>query len=218
MLDGNMSRACTSILAAALAAAAIAWITTPAAWADGDPASDYLLVQNAFLPFDAKIPPAKANQLTQLLANAAKAGFRIRVAVIKTRYDLGSVTVLYNKPHKYAEFLGSEIYFVYRDRLLVVMPNGYGYSKGGKPLPSGPLAGLSAPGQDATELVSSAITAVQRLAAASGVKLSIPRASGGHSTTSDRIKIIAIALTVGALAGSWVLIHRLRASRRRQAA
>ena len=43
------------ILAAVVAAGCIA---VPAAHADGDPASDYLLSQSTFLPFDAKIPKA----------------------------------------------------------------------------------------------------------------------------------------------------------------
>jgi hypothetical protein len=201
------------ILALVSTVVMLAAIAPPLAEADGDPASDYLLGQNVFLPFDAKIPAAKAKQLTQLIANAGHAGFRIRVAVIATRYDLGSVTALFLKPQRYAEFLGAEIYFAYRGRLLVVMANGYGYSKAGKPLAPGPLARLTPPGAQPTALVSSASTAVQRLAAASGVHLGLPRPTGGNQTTRDRIIIIAVALTAVALAGAWMLIRRLRPAR-----
>ncbi len=201
-------------LAVAVSALAVALAFVASAKADGDPASDYLLAQNVFLPFDAKIPGAKANQLTQLVANANRAGFRIRVAVIATPVDLGSVTALWKQPQRYAEFLGSEIEFVWRKRLLVVMPNGYGYSHSGKSLPQGPLARLAKPGQDPTALVSNATTAVQRLAAANNIKLAVPRATSNDQTTRDRIIIIAVALTAIALAGAGVGVRRLRASRR----
>ena len=201
------------LAAAFLVAVTTLAIATPGARADGDPASDYLLGQNMFLPFDAKIPAAKSKQLAELLANADRAGFRIRVAIISTRYDLGSVTVLYRKPQKYAEFLGAEIFFAYRGRLLVVMPNGYGYSIGGKRAPGAALNGLASAGQNPARLVSGAVTAVQRLAAANGVRLGLPRPSSGGSTTRDRIIIVTIAVTSFALVGSWILVRRLRASR-----
>ncbi len=178
--------------------------------ADGDPASDYLLGQSVFLPFDAKIPAQKSKQLIQLVANANKAGFHVRVAVIATRYDLGSVTALYLKPQKYAEFLGAEIFFVYRGALLVVMPNGYGYSKGGKSLSPGPLTQLPHPGPQATTLVTGATTAIQKLAAGKGIRLDLPRAAGGNQTTRDRVIIIAVALTALALVGAWMFVRRLR--------
>jgi hypothetical protein len=200
-------------VALVLTVAVLAAIASRSAGADGDPASDYLLGQNVFLPFDAKIPPSKAKQLTRLVANAGHAGFRIRVAVIATRYDLGSVTALYMKPQKYAQFLGTEIYFVYRGRLLVVMSNGYGYSKSGKPLAPGPLTRLPPPGAQATALVSAAETAVQRLAAASGVRLALPQPAGNDQTARDRIIIIAVALTGVALIGAWVLLRRVRRTR-----
>ena len=200
-----MKLVATSLLAAALVA-----LVPPRAFADGDPASDYLLGQNVFLPFDVKIPAAKCSQLMQVLANAKRAGFPIRVAVIGTRYDMGSVTVLYGKPRQYARFLGTELKFVYRGRLLVVMPNGFGYSTGGRPGPSGPIAGLAPPGHDGTRLASGAITAVQRLAAAEGVRLALPKAKPVHSANRDRVIIAAAALTAIALIGGLMLVRRLR--------
>jgi hypothetical protein len=198
------------LVAASLAAAALLALVPPRALADGDPASDYLLGQNVFLPFDVKIPAAKGNRLAQLLANAKRAGFPIRVAVIGTRYDMGSVTVLYGKPKQYARFLGTELKFVYRGRLLVVMPNGFGYSIGGRTAPSGPVAGLAPPGRNGTRLANSAITAVQRLAAANGVRLALPKAKPMHTTNRDRVIIAAGALTGIALIGGWLLVRRLR--------
>ena len=104
----------------------------PAALADGDPASDYLLVSPVFIPPDDGVPAAYAEQLTAVVAAAKAKHYVIRVALIKTRYDMGSVTVLYRKPQQYGHFLSQELHFVYTGRLLVVMPNGYGYAQGGK--------------------------------------------------------------------------------------
>ena len=110
-------------------------LAAPTARADGDPASDYLLTRQTFLPFDAKIPKAQVDELNGIVADANKKGFKIRVAIISRRFDLGAVPSLWRKPKTYARFLGQELTFVYKNRLLIVMPNGYGVSRGGKALP-----------------------------------------------------------------------------------
>src|SRR5439155_11165503 len=122
-------------LAVAVAAACLAGLAPGLARADGDPASDYLLSQDVFVPFDAKIPSASAGRLSRLLQEAKTHGYPIKVALITTPFDLGAVTPLWGQPQRYAQFLGQELYFVYRGRLLVVMPNGYGISRAGKPVP-----------------------------------------------------------------------------------
>jgi hypothetical protein len=111
-----------------LAAVLLATATAPTARADGDPASDYLLVQKVFLSYELASYPQQEHALTKLVAQANKQGFTIRVAVIDSAYDLGSVTVLWRKPQTYARFLGAELSFVYKQRLLVVMPNGFGFN------------------------------------------------------------------------------------------
>jgi len=63
-----------------------------AARADGDPASDVLATQSVFLPQDAGIPIAQQGQLTSLLWASSSSGYPIRVAIIATKSDLGSVT------------------------------------------------------------------------------------------------------------------------------
>jgi cytochrome oxidase Cu insertion factor (SCO1/SenC/PrrC family) len=50
------------------------------------------------------------------------------VAIISTDYDLGSITALWRKPTIYARFLGLELSSIYRGRLLVVMPSGFGFN------------------------------------------------------------------------------------------
>ena len=176
--------------------------------ANGDPASDYLLVQNVFLPFNAKIDQNEVQRLNALLRESQKADFPIRVALILSPSDLGTAFSLFRKPQKYAAFLGLELSFVYRDRLLVVMPNGYGYTVNADPDPkaSAVLRKLPPPGRDATKEVKAAIVAVQRLGAAEGHRLTVPK--GGGSASRDRLTIAA-AVTAGiALIAAFVLYRR----------
>jgi len=116
-----------ALLAVVAAAAAAAGAAQPAR-ADGDPASDYLLVRRVFISYELATRAKQEQTLIQVVAAANKKGYSIRVAVIASSYDLGSVTVLWRKPQTYARFLGAELGFVYRQRLLVVMPNGFGFN------------------------------------------------------------------------------------------
>jgi len=111
-----------------IAVCCIAAVAAQSARADGDPASDYLLVQRVFVPYEGAGASAQQRALTKAVAAANKAGFTIRVAVVFSSYDLGSVTSLWRKPQTYAKFLGVELSFVYKQRLLVVMPNGFGFN------------------------------------------------------------------------------------------
>ena len=70
----------------------------PVALADGDPASDYLITQPAFLPFNAPVAKATSSEFLALLAASKKAGFEIRVAVIAAPSDLGAIPILFRKP------------------------------------------------------------------------------------------------------------------------
>jgi hypothetical protein len=176
--------------------------------ANGDPASDYLLAQNVFLPFTAKIDNNEVQRLDALLRESHKTGFRIRVAVILSPSDLGTAFSLFGRPQKYAAFLGLELSYVYRDRLLVVMPSGYGYTVNADPDPKGTalLKTLPPAGRDATKEVKAAIVGVQRLAAAEGHRLAVPK--GGGSASRDRLTIAA-AVTAGiALIAAFVLYRR----------
>ena len=194
----------------------VALAAAPVAAADGDPASDYLIGQKVFYSFDAGIPADRADGLTKLVANANTAGFTIRVALIRTNSDLGSVYQLYGKPQQYAEFLGQELRFVYRSRLLIVMPNGFGYAVGGRPAPAArrALVGLAAPNNNGSQIADAAMLAVQRLARASGHALPLPQTDSGSSQTSDRIKIGAIAVTCAALLAAAMLVRRGRRAAR----
>ena len=197
-----------AVVAATLAACTVAR-------ADGDPASDYLLVQQVFLPFDAKFPAAKQQQLAAVVAAANRAGYAIRVALIWSSYDLGSITGLWRRPRIYARFLGAELGYVYKQRLLVVMPNGFGFNRPHHPAAAeyALLAKIAiAPGP--AGFVDAADAAVRRLAAASGVKVVPARlTSPANRTSHDRTIIIVGA--VAAIALATLLRFALRRPRRR---
>ena len=187
-----------ALLLALVAAAGVAH----SARADGDPASDYLLGAKVFLPYDAKFPARQSAQLTGLIAAANQAGFKIRVAV------------MWRKPRTYAKFLGLELGFVYKQRLLIVMPNGFGFNWP-KHSPAAEYALLSEipipPGP--TGLLAAATTAVTKLAAAGGVDVKAPAhvTTPAQRNTHDR-EIILVAV-LGALALAAVARYLIRRSR-----
>jgi len=193
-------------LAAALATVVIAvGGMLPAAFADGDPASDFLLSQSTFLsPFDGHVAPAEASRLVALLTQAQQKGLSLKVAVIVTSYDLGAVPILYGKPKVYAKFLGEEDYYYWKDELLVVMPDGYGiYRAAG--VPAGDRAtidALKAPDTHlGTPLVLDAEKAVRALALRHGITLSAsPGGSSTSTSTNERIEIAAAVVVAALLA------------------
>jgi hypothetical protein len=178
-----------------LVVAAVAFVVVPLAHADGDPASDYLLSQKTFLPFEAKVPKEKAEALNGIVLDAKRKGYTVRVAVISRPFDLGAVPSLWRKPTTYARFLGQELFFVYKGRLLVVMPNGFGVSRGGKPYARGQAVvdKLPPPGAGGEALAAAAIGAVRKLAAAEGVHAVVPPPPPSDSSSNDRLIIAAAA-------------------------
>jgi hypothetical protein len=153
------------------------------------------------VPFNAPIPKADVERLNTVIESARRNGYPIKVALIGAPPDLGSAFTLWGKPQQYSRFLGQELVFLYKGRLLVVMPNGYGFSRGGKATPeASTLAGLKVtPGP--AGLTDSAVRAVARLAAAAGHPIPIPAKPKGSSTSTDRVIIVvAAALLLAGLA------------------
>ena len=111
-----------------LAVAASLFAFVSGARADGDPASDYLVSRQVFVSSQQGVESSAQRNLLATVGAANRAGFAIRVAIISSDYDLGSITALWRKPALYARFLGLELAPAYRGRLLVVMPNGFGLS------------------------------------------------------------------------------------------
>ena len=201
---------------ALVALSALALAAAPLARADGDPASDWLLSQPSFVPGDDGVPAAYSTQLKAVLSDAKARGYEIRVAVIGTRYDMGSVYELWRQPGQYAHFLGTELFFVYKGRLLVVMPNGLAVKDGnGKPAPAADVAlvkRLPPPGKNGAALTSAATQAVIKLAANHGAIVALPKLGhvSGSSTKQDRVTIAAVALVVVVLLGAGGLWRRRR--------
>jgi hypothetical protein len=111
-----------------------AGLCAPTAYADGDPASDFLCTQSLFLPFTTRPPATLATQLSSLLLEEFRKGNWMKVAVIAGPADLGAIPSLWLHPKQYAHFLGIELSCRFRGRLIVVMPNGIGLWHGGQPL------------------------------------------------------------------------------------
>lgn len=178
----------------------------PTALADGDPASDYLLSQQTFLPFDANIPAATSERLAGVVRNANQNGYRIRIAVIATRYDLGAVTALWKQPKTYASFLAAEIAFVYKGPLLIVMPNGLGFHAPGGATKAGyrELAGVR-PAPGISGLMTAAVSGVEKLAAAHGIQARPPAAAPPTKRSHGNGTGILIAVVGGVVAAVLVL-------------
>ena len=190
-------------VAIVLLAAAVAW-STPAALADGDPASDILAQQSLFLPQDAGIPPRQQTQLVTLTQTAARGGYPIRVALIASSTDLGSVTELWGQPQSYAKFLGQELSLVYHGPLLVVMPSGLALYHPWRADATERSALTSLPSPGRTGLATVALTAIQRLAAASGHPLTIPNATApAKAGSGDITPWLVFALGAVLIALAW---------------
>jgi len=136
-----------------------------AARADGDPASDVLLSQQVFVPWDAGASAVQTTRLEAVVAAAGRSGYPVRVALIASSSDLGSVTPLWRRPQDYAQFLGVELSLAFHGSVLVVMPAGIGVYRAGVPAAAAAAALARARHGD---LAATADRAVEALAAAAG--------------------------------------------------
>jgi hypothetical protein len=222
--------------AVAVAAVAVCVLLAAAVWqpqparADGDPASDVLLYQPIYFPYQ-PAPAAVKRRLTGLVRSANSQGYQVRVAIVQSPRDLGSVPELFGKPSVYARFLSSELTGAWRSRVLVVMPGGYGLAQGAhfvkvkgvlqirENTTSGPdesvLRRLSPPsGNSPTALIDAAGRALRALAARHDVSLvtTIPstRTSTGGGSSHSELLAAAVSATVGLTAGLLWFLWRTR--------
>ena len=175
--------------ATALLTVAAALLAPAAARADGDPASDVLLLQDAYLPYFPQPAKPLSQTLERLLAQVRKAGYPMKVALIQSQGDLGAYPELFGKPAPYAKLLESEITFkVKTPHLLVVMPAGLA----GRNLTAkgdAALTGIAVDtGAKSDGLVRAALDAVAKVATANGVSTRAPevKATGKASTSKGR--------------------------------
>jgi hypothetical protein len=147
----------------ALALAALC-VAVGVARADGDPASDVLYTTDQYFPYDA--PPASAQTALKTAVAAAYAKhLRVKVAVIGSQLDLGSVPSLWGRPTQYAKFLGTELETFYVGPLLIVMPQGFGIYDGGRSVAAETkvLDGTKIKAGDSEGLTRAAADAVSRM-------------------------------------------------------
>jgi hypothetical protein len=147
---------------AALAAAA------PAALADADPPSDVLLLQSVYYPYQPPVSDKLRRTLDSVVAQAKKAGYPVKVAMVASQVDLGAIPQLFGRPAEYAPFLGREIAFKSKDPLLVIMPAGIAtYNVSAKAQQA--IQGIKVDASKQSDgLVAAAIEAVPKMATASG--------------------------------------------------
>src|SRR3954447_18224809 len=185
-----------------IAALGAALALPAAARADGDPASDVLLLQESFLPYSPKVPKPVADGLGATLKQSRAAGYPLKVAIIATPQDLGSVPQYFGKPQPYASFLEREIAFDKPEPLLVVMPAGYGTAALG-PEAGKALDGLPPPQPTGDALGRSAIDASLRLAKAAGHPVPPPKlpksssSSGGGTSPAIVFGVPVLLLALG---------------------
>jgi hypothetical protein len=198
-----------SLLTAALLAVALLPVR---ATADGDPASDALLGQNVFYPYTPPVTASTQRTLKAETVAAKKAGFPLKVALIASPVDLGVIPDLFGKPQKYADFLDQEISFQGKQPLLVVMAAGYGVQ--GVTGPAKLAVGALRPpaGKTSNDLAQAAITAVAKLASASGHDLKavkgLPGDSGGSGGGSSTPLILALAAAAVLVAAALLVLRR----------
>jgi hypothetical protein len=199
-------------LLSAVIALILALALPAVAAADGDPASDVLASYPLYLPQDAGTSYSQQSEFEALLAAAARTGFPIRVAVIASSADLGSVTELWRQPQTYSRFLGQELSYVYHGALLVVMPDGSALTQVARGASTGP--GAASPVQapaGVRGLVAVASSEVRALAAAAGHALpatvTAPSPKAGSADPIAWLVLVVGALLIGL---AWAVSLRLR--------
>jgi hypothetical protein len=161
-------------LAAVPALAAALAVCAPAA-ADGDPPSDILTTQDVYYGVGVDLRSKAAAQLPAMLERARAEGVETKVALVSDFADLGIATHYWKQPQDYAKFLAGQLALLYKERVLVLMPGGYGFwdtdrsGLGERAL----LRDLDPPRRP-RDFLASAIDAVRKLAAAEGVRLEVP--------------------------------------------
>jgi peptidoglycan-N-acetylglucosamine deacetylase len=212
-LNGVDARAVSRCALVIMVAVMVA-VYPPSALADADPASDILLAQNAFYPYQPPVPHALEATMETVLRSAARAGLPLKVAVIGSREDLGAVPEFFGHPQQYAQFLDKEISYNNRPPLLVVMPAGFGVVAAGPP---NALAGLKLDTQHSSYgLVRSAILAVVSMVRATGRTIATPSIPPNSSAGGSPGILFAIPAALLVLVGLAAL--RRRGSRRQEEA
>jgi hypothetical protein len=176
----------------ALSVAAVVGIavgTVTIAFADVDPASDVLLMQDVFVPYQPKVCTQVRDALEVATRRSRAAGYPLKVAVIGSTSDLGAAPQFFGHPSEYAKFLGAElgVFSTHAKRkvtdvpLLVVMPEGIVLWHA-DPRASDVVKGIAIPRNPGSNaLTRAAAAAVPKVATAAGHPVAAVTISSGCS-------------------------------------
>src|SRR3954463_12340999 len=176
-----------------LLALCVLLLAPAAASADGDPASDFLLQQDAYYPYAPKTSPNLRKALDGLLKRTRAAGYPMKVALIETAGDLGSYPQLFNDPQRYASLLAQELSTITHGKkqedqlhLLVVFPSGFaGSGLGDKVNEALAPVKINAEAQS-DGLAAAALEGVARVATANGHRTPVPPEAKVKLAASDK--------------------------------
>ena len=198
-------RKCAPLLQSGLisvgALLALALVLAGPAAGNGDPASDVLITNDAYTPFRSGVSKRSVAKLNASIATVYTRRYRIKVAVIGTKVDLGDVPSLFNKPQVYARFLGQELSTAFVGPLLIVMPAGFGIYDGGRSTAAERrvLKRLHVENRSPDALTQLAATAVQRLRTAKALRSKdilapsvFPATAFAHAGQSVKLKYIVL--------------------------
>jgi hypothetical protein len=150
---------------AAIVLAAASFGAAQVARADGDPASDILYFQDVYYPFTPKPSGVLVGKLRRAAALARAKHRPVKVAVIWSATDLGSVPDLFGTPQTYARFLAAELGGVLTGPLLIVMPSGFGvYARTGQAEELQLIASVPVHASTVNALMRTAVAGVEKLA------------------------------------------------------
>ncbi len=188
-------------------------LRTPAALADADPASDTLLIDDAFYPYQPNTPAPVRAALEHALAEIHTTGLDLKVAIIRSPVDLGGIPELFGQPQRYVKYLDYELSYQHPQPLLVVMPDGVAIADAGS---ASAVHGITIDARDGSAgLAETAMAAVERIASARGKPIAAPEVatpSGGAPVALIGV-IVAALLALGA--GGWAAQRgRLRSTGR----
>jgi hypothetical protein len=189
-------------------------IRSQPAGADADPASDTLLVHNAFFPYTPATPAPLQRALEAALSEIHSTGLPLKIAVIESPVDLGGIPALFGRPDRYARFLDAEISARAPQPLLVVMPDGLAIQHAGSPAAVASMTVDRSGGS--AGLVRTAIAAVRRIAVGRGRPISVPVFARGGGGGLPALVPAGAGIALGLVAAGAVV--RGRAGTRRSGA
>ncbi len=206
-------------LLTALALGAIVTETGGISLADSDPASDVLLQQDYFLPYQPSVCSELKSALDTATRRSSAAGRSIKVAVIESPADLGAATVFFGRPSAYADFLGRELrtFSPHLQKkltgvpLLVAMPQGLALFQASARAREAVKRIKVSSDADSNALTRASAKAVAAVASASGHPIKDPPIASGcsHKKSTTLLFVIPILLVLAA-----VLVIRLRSPKR----